>query len=156
MRPNEPSLRSLALGASCVAALLGACAQRQADPSPPPATEPATTTTASVALGDTLRVMRGQSGTVDGGRLTIRFDSTSEDSRCRAGVQCVWAGDIAAMLAVSAGSTTERVTLHTGLEPRRARVAAYAIELVTVTPYPGTEPPNARLAQVAVLRVTRP
>jgi hypothetical protein len=154
MRLTGPMTRSLALGASCVAAILGACAQHQADPSPP-TTEPATTT-ASVALGDTLRVMRGQSGTVDGGRLTIRFDSTSEDSRCRAGVQCVWAGDIAAILAVTAGASTARLTLHTGLEPRRASVGAYAIELVTVTPYPGTEPPNARLAQVAVLRVTRP
>ena len=141
-----------ALGAGAVAS--AACAQRHPDQTPP-TTEPAASA-ASVRIGDTLRVMRGQVGDVESGRASIRFDSTSEDSRCRTGVQCVWAGDIAAMLTVTTGGASQRVTLHTGVEPRRATVGGYAIELVTVDPYPGTEPPNARLAQVAVLRVTRP
>ena len=138
-----------------LAAMAGvaACASRHPEETGP-GSAPATSQ-AAVPLGDTLRVMVGQVGTVDGGRLSIRFDSAGPDSRCKVGVQCVWAGDIAATLTTS-GAAAATLTLHTGLEPRRATVGGYAIELITVNPYPGTEPPNARLAQVAVLRVTRP
>jgi hypothetical protein len=153
MSLTGPAFRTLAACTAVAAALaLAACTQRHAD-SVSPTSE---LSTQIVALGDTLRVMRGQAGAVDGGRVVVRFDSAGADSRCPRGVQCAWAGDIPVVLAVTTTGAAQRVTLHTGLEPRRATVAPYAIELVDVTPYPGTEPPNARLAQVAVLRVTRP
>lgn len=136
-----------------VAVLVAACTSPRAD-EVPAGPEPSANTVAA-RLGDTLRVMRGQTGTVDAGRISIRFDSAGPDSRCKKGVQCVWAGDISATLVTKSGSTDATVTLHTNLDPSVATINDYRIELLTVDPYPGTEPPNARLAQVAVLRVTR-
>ena len=152
MSLTGPVFRTFAACAAAALPALGACTQRHAD-SVSPTSDPSTQV---VALGDTLRVMRGQAGAVDGGRVVVRFDSAGSDSRCPRGVQCVWAGDIPVILAVTTSGAAQRVTLHTGLEPRRATVSPYVLELVDVTPYPGTEPPNARLAQVAILRVTRP
>lgn len=159
MPPIEQTMRAwparlLVAVSVAVSTVATACASRHADELPA-GPEPSASAVAA-KLGDTLRVMRGQGGAVDGGRLAIRFDSAGADSRCPARVQCVWQGDVAAMLGVTAGGATTALTLHTGVEPRAATVAGYRIELLTVDPYPGTEPPNARLAQTVVLRVTRP
>jgi hypothetical protein len=154
MSPRRPLSPALLLP---FVATLAACTRRHPEAAHPtePAGDPSTSAIAA-RLGDTVRVLRGQEVAVDGRKITLRFDSTGADSRCRAGVQCVWAGDVAAMFTLTTIGTTATPTLHTGLEPRRSTVGGYVVELVAIDPYPGTEPPNARLAQSARLVVTRP
>ena len=123
-------------------ALLGACSPGSASSAPEP------------ALGDSLRVVRGQSVTLDGGRLTVAVTELV-DSRCAANVVCVWEGDAAVTLRVESGGAVATPTLHTRLEPKRATHVGYELVLLDVTPYPGTTPPNAPVTPIAVLRVTR-
>ncbi|MBV9880979.1 MAG: hypothetical protein JO180_10815 [Gemmatirosa sp.] len=147
--------RALAACSLAGSLAIAACASRHPDDAPAatgPSAMPATT--AAGAVGDTLRVMRGQSVSVDGGRLVIHVDSAS-DSRCPQGVQCVWSGEVTAFLRLEAGGTTASAAVHSMLEPKHATHAGYDVAVVGLTPYPGTEPPNARLAQVALLMVTR-
>jgi hypothetical protein len=140
MRPNH-LLPTVLLAAACSGAAATA------------APEPATSA-ASVQIGDSVRVVRGQPLSIDGGRLTIAFTDLN-DSRCPANVVCVWEGDAAATLRLEGAGAVATPTLHTRLDPKGTTHAGYEITLVNVTPYPGTEPPNARLAPTAILRVTR-
>jgi len=130
-------------------ALLAACSGGNATSAP----EPATSATAA-QLGDSVRVVRGQPVSLDGGRLVVSFTDLN-DSRCPANVVCVWEGDAAATLRLEGAGAVATPTLHTRLDPKATTHAGYEVALVNVTPYPGTEPPNARLAPTAILRITR-
>jgi hypothetical protein len=70
--------------------------------------------------------------------LQITFEGVSEDSRCPTGVQCVWAGDVAAAFALqkSPDAAVQR-TLHTnGRFARQTEIDAFVVQLEEVKPYP--------------------
>lgn len=70
-------------------------------------------------------------------KLTIKFDSLIEDSRCAKGVQCVWAGNARIRIVVSKGGKSETFDLNTNLNPRAVSFAGYEIKFTALTPYPG-------------------
>lgn len=87
---------------------------------------------------DTLSIRLGQSASLDGGRLEIKFDARVADSRCPATAVCVWAGDAHARLTTRvAGGAATSADLHSTLEPRALKVDRYTISMVGMTPYPG-------------------
>lgn len=77
----------------------------------------------------------GQDARVQGTPVTIIFLGVSEDSRCPADVQCVWAGNAAARLVLSssAGPSTD-AALNTTLEPRTVIFSGYRVRVVGVKP----------------------
>ena len=109
------------------------------------------------ATGDTIRLRLGQTAEVDVGadRVRIAFDGVTEDSRCPHGVDCVWSGDAAASVRLSApGTAAITADLHTHIEPRRVEYAGRVVLLLDVEPYPRYGGSIAQDEYVAVLRVT--
>jgi hypothetical protein len=105
--------------------------------------------------GQDFRLAQGQTGTVDGEPLVVRFTGVLEDSRCPAGRQCIRAGEARIQVELRVpGHEAEDVSLATDPEPRRyASYEAYDVHLVALDPLPS--PDVARPRYVATLRVTK-
>lgn len=93
---------------------------------------------------------------VDG--LTIQFLGISEDSRCPADVQCVWAGQVSARFQVSSNTTPATEVLlsegaGTDAQPTTT-VDGYQIQLDEVTPYPNSQNPIEPDGYTVTLTVT--
>jgi hypothetical protein len=109
-----------------------------------------------VALGENFDLSPGQTAVVDGGALTVSFEKVSEDSRCPTGVQCIWAGNGAVVLAPSTPSTGRyTVTLNTTLTPHAVKAGSYEVSLVGLNPYPQQGSTIPRASYIATLHATR-
>jgi hypothetical protein len=88
------------------------------------------------------------------GNLLVRFLGVPADSRCPARVLCVWVGDAAVALTISAGTgPSQPDTLHTALDPKTLERGGYTVTLLEVTPYPelgGAIPANAYQVRLRV------
>ena len=106
-------------------------------------------------LDEPFRLAPGETATVAGTRLTVRFAEVVSDSRCPMGVQCIRAGEARVRFELrGAGASPEAVVLATqGAEPRQASYDAYDVHLVSLEPPRRTDVP--RPAYVATLRVVR-
>lgn len=81
-----------------------------------------------------LQMKVGDQKTADRGRLTIKFVSVVEDSRCPLGAQCIWAGNAKIKVAVSKGKMAPKlIDLNTGLEPNSVKIYGYTISLKALT-----------------------
>lgn len=70
-------------------------------------------------------------------KLTIKFVSLIEDSRCPQGTDCIWAGNAKVKIKVTGKKgKSETFELNTTLEPKSVKFEGYEIKLVDVTPYP--------------------
>jgi len=97
---------------------------------------PAAETSASLDHDFSLRI--GQTGTVTGEPLRIRFGGIMGDSRCPTGAQCVWQGEVTARVEISYRQTAyEKVLTQPGLTSTAATAGfnEYDIEF-NVLPYP--------------------
>jgi hypothetical protein len=92
--------------------------------------------------------------------LRVGFVDVPADSRCPTSVMCVWAGDGHVVLGVGVGmGPSDRVHLHTTLDPRAADVSRYRITLLDLMPYPdrpGTIPLDAYAVRLHVERLAPP
>ncbi|MEZ4589308.1 MAG: hypothetical protein R2909_23275 [Gemmatimonadales bacterium] len=85
----------------------------------------------------TIELRPGEAHTVRGVR--IDFGRVESDSRCPTTVTCVWAGNAAVELQVSAAAgsgPTQRLVLNTGLDPKDGEALGLRITLLALTPYP--------------------
>ena len=62
-------------------------------------------------LGEEFVLAVGQSATIDGEGLTIRFIEVTEDSRCPEGVECVWEGRVTCLVDIIYSDSTYRQEL---------------------------------------------
>ncbi len=89
--------------------------------------------------GDLIQLSVGEEVLLPSGH-SVRLDRIAEDSRCALNVQCVWAGRVQAVLAVSQnGPATETVLTHGSTiegDSDTATVLGLIIRVVSVTPYP--------------------
>lgn len=139
--------------AALLATLLfvAACAS---DPTPSPAPRPGeappTVTAPQPAPGRVLGALPaevtlalGDTTTLDGGALTVRFVDVVSDSRCPAAAHCVRAGEAEVDVELRTGGET--ATLRLGTPSPTTRVAdgalGYAVELVDLHPVPRTTQP---------------
>ena len=83
-------------------------------------------------LDEEIQIKLGESVTLEGGNLTIKFKSVEGDSRCPQGVVCVWEGNAEVILEVS----KNEFALNTALDPKEKVVSDYNIQLKDVIPYP--------------------
>jgi hypothetical protein len=108
-------------------ALLLALAGCASQPEVPPAAYGSTQT---LALGQTVRYDDG---------LSVELDRV-EDSRCKQGLQCVWAGELAPILELRGGFVGDKTTelrLATGSAPKK-QLGRYTFVLRQATPEAAT------------------
>jgi len=53
----------------------------------------------------------GQSVSIKGENLTIKFEKVTNDSRCPTGVQCIWAGEAKCQMSVTSNGSVTTVVL---------------------------------------------
>ena len=70
---------------------------------------------------------------------TLRFDTLVNDSRCPAGVQCVWAGEVRLALTLTVGGKAESFELASARENKKT-VQGFMIELLDYGPCPLDHP----------------
>jgi hypothetical protein len=106
--------------------------------SPGCAANPSDIKTARPGERFTLRV--GESASVQGASMVIKFLEVMGDSRCPKGEQCVWEGDATVRISVSHGAgPSQTQDLHTSSrEPGPQAGGAYVIRLVGLDPQPVT------------------
>jgi hypothetical protein len=112
----------------------------------------------SIATRDaTIALAVGGSNQVDA-NLRASFAQVVEDSRCPASVVCVWQGNGAVRLDVTAGGGAQAITLNTAggtAFPREASVAGYTFTLVQLDPQRSTPDPVPAQQYRATIRITR-
>jgi len=86
----------------------------------------------------TLRV--GESASVQGASMVVRFLEVAGDSRCPKGEQCVWEGDATVRISVRRGpGPAELQDLHTSSRGPDGQVGGrYVVRLVRLDPRPVT------------------
>ncbi|MEO6588136.1 MAG: hypothetical protein ABIP06_02300 [Pyrinomonadaceae bacterium] len=92
-------------------------------------------------------------------KLTVRFVSLVEDSRCPKGTQCIWAGNAKIKIEVSnRGRNKEMFEINTNTGAKGATYDRYQIELLDLIPVPASNVrinKNGYVATLAVTRLTR-
>jgi len=89
----------------------------------------------TAAIGESFRLPRGKTAEIQGRNLRIRFEEVLEDSRCPAGVQCVWAGDARVVLRLTQSGREASVdTLRLTLEPHAVTYGGYVVRLEGLEP----------------------
>ncbi len=92
----------------------------------------------SAKTPETLTLCVSQSKTASKSKVTVKFLSVVEDSRCPVGTNCIWAGNAKVKLIVSKGkAAAQTIELNSGLDPQTLNVYGYEIKFVSLTPYPG-------------------
>jgi len=92
----------------------------------------------TVSLGDSFSLAVGQSASIDGEDLAIKFVDVTADSRCPLGVECIWQGEVACLVEIThSGTGREEVLTYPGLtqEPSKAQFGSYQFTF-SVGPYP--------------------
>lgn len=101
--------------------------------------EGAAPATVRADLDEAFDLPYGRAAVVGPERLTIRFRSLAEESRCPADVQCPTAGNAAAVFGVlGADGGTATITLNTDRDPRAVGVLGHRVRLTGLEPEPET------------------
>jgi hypothetical protein len=87
-------------------------------------------------LGEEFSLMPGQSASIIGEPLAIRFLEVVNDSRCPTGVTCIWEGEVTCLVEITYEDSQNRMTLtQPGSGQGRADFEEYGIDF-QVQPYP--------------------
>ena len=133
----------LALSVSC---LLVSCSESPTGPTVEPVSE--------------FVLAPGETATVSGSGLTVRFERVTNDSRCPADAICITAGEAEVALSLRrAGRPADALSLRTAEGRNRAEVGDWALTLTRLTPYPFTDraiPPGDYRATLRVDPVAQP
>jgi len=92
----------------------------------------------TVSLGDSFSLAIGQSASIDGEDLAIKFIDIIADSRCPLDVVCIWQGEVACLVEITySGTGQQKVLTYPGLtqEPSEAQFGSYQFTF-SVDPYP--------------------
>ncbi len=77
--------------------------------------------------------------TVTKDKVTVKFISVVEDSRCPESTNCVWAGNAKIRIKVSKSKGASKTfELNTNLKPQTVMFEGYEIKLVNLNPKPAT------------------
>jgi hypothetical protein len=84
---------------------------------------------------DQIQLRAGQQKTMANGRVKIKFISVTEDSRCPADVNCVWAGNARVKIRVIVrGGETRVFEINTNTGAKGDQADAYRVQLESLTP----------------------
>ncbi len=94
--------------------------------------------------------------TVAKSKLTIKFVSLIEDSRCPTDTRCIQAGNAKIQIEVKkAGGTMKTFEINTSDKPQAVSFAGYTIKLTDLNPKPATNIRINRLGFKATFTVSR-
>ena len=97
---------------------------------------PATTAGQTVSPGQESELAPGQTVTIAGTGLSLRFVEIVADSRCPTGVQCIWAGEASALVEISyQDSVNQRVLTVPGSSTGQAAFNDFTF-IYQIEPYP--------------------
>ena len=88
-------------------------------------------------------------------KLTVKFVSLVEDSRCPEGTNCVWAGNAKIKVLVSKGGESNTFEMNTNLGEKGNVFEGYAIYLTSLTPTPKANVRLNRNAYTATFSISR-
>ena len=128
-----------------LAAILASCAQ---DPIISP----------KVSLNEQFTIKAGRQVVIKGEKLSVRFSSVQNESRCPTGVQCVWEGNAAISIEVSKKrkkSTQAVLNTNTAIQPNELAYKKYRIKLLGLNPYPRIDEKTEAKDYEAVMIVTK-
>lgn len=84
----------------------------------------------------------GETASVQGHGISLRFEGVTGDSRCPAGVLCITGGDAVVKVVASGDSGTLSLDLRTGDSPRASvTYGNVKVTLLELTPYPFSSQP---------------
>ncbi len=83
-----------------------------------------------------INILIGKQKQASRSRLTVKFVSLIEDSRCPEGTNCIQAGNASIKVTVSKRSESKTFELNTNYGPKGETFEGYAINLVSLTPTP--------------------
>ena len=96
---------------------------------------PASAGSAKVSLDKEFSLGIGQSASIDGEKLVIKFKAVLEDSRCPINVVCVLAGNGKVEFEVlDIEGQNKTIILNTDDEPRLATLKGHKLKLVSLNP----------------------
>lgn len=88
-------------------------------------------------LGEEFVLAVGQSASIDGEGLTIRFIEVTEDSRCPEGVECVWEGRVTCLVDIIYSDSTYQQELTQSGRSSTSVLEFQGFEIMfDVQPYP--------------------
>ncbi len=104
----------------------------------------------------TMKVRVGKKGKDSKSKITVKFVSVAEDSRCPEGTTCVWAGNAVVKVQVSKdGSNPITFDANTTLGEKGNVYEGYAIYLTSLSPAPKSKKKNDYTATFTVTRLSR-
>lgn len=111
-------------------------------------------------VGREFSLKAGRAVTLDGGALRVRFARVASDSRCPAGVNCVWAGNAEVVFEVGGRGWRERRSLTLDTDARapdasEGRYGGYTLKLVSLAPQPRSGRKLKAAQYTATLLVTK-
>lgn len=107
-------------------------------------------------VGVPFRLSPGESSSIEGEPLRIRFERVAADSRCSPDVVCAWVGEVTASFRIQIGETSSQsFSLSTVTEPRQ-RFNSYELHLREAFPGPplstGRIPPDRYRVELVVTK----
>lgn len=104
---------------------------------------------------ETVNIRLGQTGLADKGKLSIKFVSILDDSRCPVGANCVWEGNAKVRLNVTKGKSRKTIDLNTSLAPELMTIYGYTIKIADLKPRPGEMHKMIAQPKVVTLTITQ-
>lgn len=127
------------LAAFCLFAVTGCFIESPVDPGP---------------VDQTVTLAPGQSASIPGTSLTLKFEGVTGDNRCPADALCVLGGSATVKVGARGSSGNRTLAFETGtLEP--VEFAGLTLELTQLAPYPFSATPIKPEDYRATLRVSR-
>ena len=103
-----------------------------------------------------IKVLINRQKTIPGSKLTLKFVSLVEDSRCPRGTNCIDAGNAQITVKVSkSNGTAQTFELNTNSAPQFVTFAGYKIKLTDLNPEPATNIRINRNGYTATFVVTK-
>ena len=103
-----------------------------------------------------IKVRVGKQKKFSRSKISVKFVSLIEDSRCPEGVNCVWAGNARIKVQISEGRDAgETFEMNTNLGAKGASFRGYAINLVSLAPTPKADVKVNSDSYAAVFSISR-
>lgn len=111
---------------------------------------------AAAQSAEKLSVRPGEQKVTVRSKVKIKVLPITDDSRCREGMVCVWAGNAKVRFEISIGRTAPKtLELNSNLEPKAIVFKGYQITLVSLSTKPDDFPKDAAARYTAVFSITR-
>lgn len=98
-------------------------------------------------IGEEFNLKIGETVAFSSAGITVSFEELSEDSRCPADAQCVWAGNAQVVLKINGNKRN----LNTNAEPKSVEENDIVVKFLSLTPYPELRNPIRKEDYTATL-----